>query len=372
MSTIARRDGLDCSRPAAAAFWFIVGGVLALALMNSYSAGRWSSLLNVGSANPLLGTIESELGSVFTADAVGHDGQLYYLIARDPLGTRGTPQLLLQYDNGPRYRYRRILFPLLAGAFGTLRGHATLAGMVFWLAAAMGLVTAATADLCFQLNVRGPWVLLTMANTGAMVSLLILTADALALALALIGLSLILRSRTGWAVAAFAAAALTKELYLLVPLTLAALAWRTRGCREAFTLAVLSALPVAIWSVWIVMSLPAAGTAAENIGLPLIGIVHAARVWILYERNYGELLLLGFVATSFVTATAMVVLGRNPVLRWLVVPWLILGSVSTQVVWGRPNNPARVFSILWPLSMLLLGEAISGHRTRAAERRAGI
>lgn len=225
MRTAGGSDALDCSRPGTLIFWFVVGAALGIAVMVAHSAGRWSSLLHVGSSNPLLHSIESELGAVSTDDALGHDGQFYYLIARDPFGTRDTPRAIAQLDdNGPPYRYRRILFPLLAGGFGELGARATLGGMIIWLVVAMGLATIAIADLCFQLNLEGQSVVVATANAGVQMSLLLLTADALALALALAGVSLVLRSRTGWAVVAFALAVLTKEVYCSCP-------WRWQpGC----------------------------------------------------------------------------------------------------------------------------------------------
>lgn len=364
MRTTVRSDVLDCSRLGAFVFWFIMGATLGLTVMSAYGAGSWRSLLHVGSRNPLRHKIESELGPLSTGDATGHDGQLYYLVARDPLGTGETPHALAEFDdNGPRYRYRRILFPLLAGGFGQLGARATLGGMIVWLAVAMGLATVAIADLSFQLNVRKP-VLVAAVNTGALVSLLLLTADAMALALALAGISLALRSKTGCAVAAFALAAMTKEVYVLVPWALAAWTWTERQRAASLALAVLPVVPVAAWSGWVAMSLPSAATAVENLGVPLVGLFEAISFWVRQERNPVELFLATFTGLTFVTASVMLAVGRSSVLRWLVAPWVTLGCFSTLEVWGKPNNAARVFAILWPLSILLLGEWLSDWRKR--------
>jgi hypothetical protein len=47
---------------------------------------------------------------------------------------------------------------------------------------------------------------------------------------------------------------------------------------------------------------------------------------------------------------------------------VILGCVATLEVWGKPNNAARVFAILWPLNLLLLCEWRSNWRKRRAIR----
>jgi hypothetical protein len=361
------RRAVAVSRPVALALWFLAGTAFGVIVMAAYASGRggWTHLLNVGANNPLLYRLESELGPLAPADATGHDGQLYYLVARDPLGTGEGPQAIAQFDdNGPQYRYRRILFPLLAGGFGQLAGRATLYGMIAWLAVAMGLATVAIADLSFQLNVRGGAVLGAVANAGVLVSLLLLTADALAIGLALAGVSLALRSRTAWAVAAFALAALTKEVYLLVPWALAAWHWKERQRGAAVALALVPALPIIVWSGWVEMSLPSSPTSVENIGVPLIGLFEAVSFWVRHERIRLELFLATFIALTFIAAGIMLVVGRISVLRWLVAPWVALGCVSTLEVWGKPNNAARVFAILWPLSVLLLSERVSDWRKR--------
>ena len=364
MRTTVGPDVLDCSRPGTLIFWFILGAALGVTVMGAYGAGGWRSLLHVGSRNPLLHTIESELGPLAPSDATGHDGQLYYLVARDPLGTGETPHALAAFDdNGPRYRYRRILFPVLAGGFGQLGAQATLGGMITWLAVAMGLATVAIADLSFQLNVREA-VFVAAVNAGALVSLLLLTADVLALALALGGISLALRWRTGWAVAALALAALTKEVYVLVPWALAAWRWNERQRGDALALAVLPVLPIVAWSGWVATSLPGIATAVANVGMPFVGFFEAVSVWVSQERNPVELFLAAFTGLTFVGASAMLAVGRIKVLRWLVAPWVALGCFATLEVWGKPNNAARVFAILWPLSILLLSDWRSSWRKR--------
>jgi hypothetical protein len=357
-------DVQDCSRPTTLVFWFVAGVVLAVTMMSN-AASAWPSLLHVGSTNPLLHRIERDLGQLSLGDPIGHDGQLYYLIARDPLGREGTPDAVAQFDpNGARYRYRRILFPLLAGGFGQFNGRATLAAMILFLAMAMGLATIAIADLSFHLKVRPGAVLWSMLNAGALVSLLLLTADTLALALALIGISLTLRAQTRWAVVAFALAALTKEVYLLVPWSLAAHAWTERRRTDAATLAILPVLPLGAWSGWLLMSLPSPAVPAANIGVPFVGLLQAVLVWVRSERNPVEIVLAVFATITFAGSLVMLAIGRVSVLRWVVAPWVVLACFSTLKVWGKPNNAARVFAILWPLVVLLISERLARGKLR--------
>jgi hypothetical protein len=360
---------LDCSRPGPLLFWFAVGAGLALVVMSAYAAPDWTRLLRVGWANPLLTRMEGELGPIATRDRTGHDGQLYYLIARDPLGTDGTPQAIAVFDNnGPRYRYRRILYPWLSGGVGQFGARATLLGMIGWLVFATGLATVAIADLCFQLNLRGVAVLAATTNAGALASLLFLTADALALALALSGLALALRRRYGLATAAFALAVLTKETYVLVPMSLAA--WMGQDGRRTAALAIigLPAATLAAWSIWVLASIPAVEGSVSNIGLPLAGIAEGVTTWIRDERNTAELLLGAFVCLTFLSASLALVISRTSALAWVIVPWLGLASTATLSVWGKPNNVARAFAVLWPLSVLTVVHGVSHRQARRTTR----
>jgi hypothetical protein len=339
-------------------FWFAVGAVLALAVLTGYAGVNWTSLLRVGSTNPLLDRIEGDLGAVLPRDPIGHDGQIYYMIARDPLGRRGTPDAIGTLDpNGPRYRYRRILLPLLAGGFGQFGGWATLSATVLILSFSMGLMAVAIADLCFLLHLRDVAVLPAIVNVGALMSLLFLTADVLALALALGGCVLVLRGRTGWSIAALALAALAKEVYIVVAWSIAAWMRQSRDPRTAAATAVLPALPVLAWSAWLWTAFSPAQGNFSNLGVPLVGILEATPLW-LRESNPVEIFLIASTLTAFLVGALMVVMGRSALLRWLIVPWLALGCLGTVAVWGRPNNAARAFAIVWPLSVLLLSDRL--------------
>ena len=375
MATRAQGSALDCSRLRPCVFWFSIGLLLGLAAMRGQGAPTWASLLRVGSSNPFIGQIERELGPVHPPDPVGHDGQLFFLIARDPVNAFGTAQRLAAFDNNPpRYRYRRILYPLLAGGFGQFNGRVTLAGMILLTAVGLGLTAVAIADLAHSLNLSGGVVFAGILNLGALISAMLLTADALALGLALGGLALVCRSRTGWAVTAFALAALTKEVYAIIPVSIGAFYFRERFLRRGLIVALVPLLPLLIWTAWVWMKIPDAPATATNLGIPFRGIIESLPSW--RERYPGDLPQMAaamFLACVFIMAPALVVLGRNRLLRSTVVAWLLVACVSTPLVWRLPTNAARAFAILWPLTWLLLVDRMrtarrSLHQTQATHR----
>jgi hypothetical protein len=351
------RSLLDCSHPPVCMFWLAVGCMLAILFIRigANSLGSWAGLLRVGVTNPMFAQINRDLGPFTTSEPLGHDGQLYYLIARDPLGLHGTPQALAAFEeNGPRYRYRRILFPLLAGGFGYFGAHTTLAGMIVLAIAGMGLGAAALADLAFQWHLTPRVVLIALMNPGALISLWLLVADPLAMGLALVAIALAFRRQTVWALVACTLAALTKETYLLVAWSLSGWLWRQHRSRIGAAFAILPTLAVALWSAWLLARMPPGEAVVRNLGIPLQGIAAAIPIWITHERNPVEIVLAVSACLMVIVSVTCVTRSRLPAIRWLVTPWIVLAMIATVRVWGPPNNAARTLAVLWPFSVFLV------------------
>lgn len=350
-----RADVLDLSRWINALFWFAAGAALPLAVIWSLSDGDPRRLLRVGSTNPLRPAIEAELRWLPPTDSIGHDGQLYYAIARDPLGRRGVPEAIDGFDeNGARYRYRRILFPALAGGFGQLDARTALWGMVLVAVAASGIASLALAHIASVHRLSGAPVLVALANPGALVSALLLTGDTLALALSLAGLALLLNARVTAAALALALAALAKETYLLVTVAAGAWVWTTGRARQALGVIATAALPLAAWDLWLRLTINAKAQAVENLSwLPLAGIVRSVPVW-LAERNPVEIALLAVALVSLTLGVFEVLRSRTrTLLRYALAPWVVLALFAGFAVWSKPNNAARALAFLWPVAVLL-------------------
>jgi len=357
MEARVQPSALDCSRLAPCVFWFSVGLLLGVSAIAAQGAPNAASLLRVGSRNPLIAQIEHELGPVHPRDETGHDGQLFYLIARDPLNAFGTAQRLAEFDNNPpRYRYRRILYPLLAGGFGHFSGRQTLVGMILLTVVGLGLAAVATADLAHGLNVRGGVVLVAILNLGLLLSVMLLTSDALALGFALGGLALTGRRRTAAALIAFALAVLTKEVYAVVPLAVAGVNLWRRCLRDALVVS-MSLLPWVAWTAWVWARVPYVPVTANNLGVPFGGVLESVPRWpALYAANGAQIVVAVFDIFVFALAIILSLIGRNALLRSAVVAWLAVAFVSTSLVWSIPTNVARAFAVLWPLGWLLWAE----------------
>ena len=118
------RSLLDCSRPRVWLAWFCLGALQVLALQALvvwvHGEGNWAWLLQVGAEKPLKHQIQAELGPVSHMQPLGHDGEMFYVIARDPLASEPKPPI------GPR--------PLTSGkALGSISPKALMCLSASWI-----------------------------------------------------------------------------------------------------------------------------------------------------------------------------------------------------------------------------------------------
>ena len=340
--------------------WFLLGSAFAFALQLlqvQAMGGGWDGLLQVSATSPLRPVIEAQLGPVSLVQGAGHDGQISYVIGLDPAASE-----LADLVEFPGYRWRRVLYPGVAGLAGALGGHALLLSLAVWAAVGMGLATAAVVDLGALLGLRS-WVALgILGNLGVWFSVQLLTADALAVGLALLGVTLWLRGAAFGSVFAFAAAALAKDQYLLVAWSVAGwVAWQG-GRAAAMRLAVGSSLPLAAWTVWLQATVGGAVGAEGNLAPPFVGILGGTQRWRLFGTDEIMLgvLALGALGVAIVAPMA----ARRPLLRFLAWPWVALALVLSHWVWQTGNNAVRVLLPLWVFGTVAVVAAVGERTTR--------
>jgi hypothetical protein len=354
-ASVARAGKIsDRTRRAAMKFfvWFLAGVCLVLtfqAFFISRHAWDWRVLVRVGATKPHRGVIESELGPMTCLDAPGHDGQVNYLVARDPFNRHGTDLILSQTDRPP-YRFRRILYPLLAGGFGLLGPHATVCGLLFWMAFGGGLIVASVAVLCSEWQLPRIVIPLALLNPGIYLSAQVLTNDVLAMGLALSGVLLWSRRLERTAAVVLAVAVLVRETSILVSLALALADLRSRGVRASLTLVFISALPFVCWSLWVRITVPG-GNGEDNLGLPFVGIYRSLSLW-----NDPPRVAFGFVTLVLLAVGALIAWKTDePFLRLSCVLWIAMAVVLSEAVWEHPGNLIRAISPLWVFAALGYG-----------------
>lgn len=254
----------------AAAAFAVVVGVLAS------SQGGPAYFLGLGDRSTSLELAHEVLGQdVPTPLADGHDGENFWLLARDPVLSGDG---LAEWFDRPVYRAQRIGYPLLAAPWRLAGEQALLWGLVVTNVLAVAVGTWAAGSLVADRGGPPLGGYVYAGNPLVWFAVLFDLSDAVALA-GLVGVVLALRrGRVGWASAGAVVAALAKESSCL---GIGAIALLGRGLtvRDRVLVAGPAALSVIGWRLY-VMAQPGFGTDAqvqEFVAVPFAGYVDAWR-----------------------------------------------------------------------------------------------
>ena len=240
-------------RPAALALAAVLGVWLwQFATVHLNYGGNWTALFSIAPDWPQPPFTASEPLYKFPG-SLGYDGQMYHLIAHDPLMTRGAAAAM----DDPALRYRRILVPALAWAMALGRDStihaayfAVILGFVFlgvyWLARAM------------LIQGRHPgWGLIFVMMPAVLVSMDRMTVD---VALAALTVGFVLFCDFRWKVLPIlACAALTRETGLLLTAGYGVFLLSRRRFAD-LAWAVASTVPAIFWYVYVNGHAPAVPT----------------------------------------------------------------------------------------------------------------
>lgn len=342
--------------------WFLAGAGFAAFLIatQAMAVGGLAGLLLVGETSELRPFIEGILGDVPVFEGVGHDAQIYFAIAHDLDG-----DTISHLIDNPGIRYRRPVLPFLASFGGLLSGSAVLWATSAWIAVGTGFAAMSFRALLERLRASPVWMLALFAYPGFWLGVRLFTPDMIALGAALLGLVLFLRSEDRLAVplALFTLAALTKEAFLLVPLSLAAATFfagkRWRGM-------VVGGIPAAAFLGWVTLVLTQfeVGAVDGNFGLPLAGIIEARSYWPLTPTSDQVYVYLTMVV--LLVAIGATGVARSPLTRWLILPWPVLALISSEWIWWFGNGLLRSFAPVVLFTALAFAERSSGISLREA------
>lgn len=140
----------------------------------------------------------------------GHDGQAYWLLARDPLLLDGRDVVAPNLDR-PGYRAQRILYPALAAPWRLAGEQALVWGLLVTNLVVVFLGGLIAALLALEAGAPARASLAFALSPGVIIATIMDGSDALAVAALLAALYALVRGRHGWAVAAATAAVLAKE-----------------------------------------------------------------------------------------------------------------------------------------------------------------
>lgn len=313
-------------------------------------------MLQVGETSNLRPLIEAQLGEVPLAEGPGHDGQIYYSIALDLTGEEVGPLL-----DHAAYRYRRILSPAVASAFGLLDG-----AVLLWAQVLLGIISMAfAAGMVAAMATRGGrsdlLALSVVLNPGVWLSVQLLTPDAFALALMLGGLFAWTAARedrsSGW----FAISSLAKDVDLATPVPLGL-------SRRSWKVALIPASVLAAWMVVLQLRFGEGFTSRGNLDWPIVGMVEASGNWTSLDTP--DVVYLVFALAS--VAAGIYWSTRASWLRWPIIVWTGLALTSSNWVWDFGNNAARAFAPLLVLVVLARGHLSLGNEPRFPNSRADV
>lgn len=337
--------------------WFIIStvGALVVALAIASGVGGITGLLAVGEDFPIRPYIEADFPDVQLAAGVGHDGQQYYGIAQDPWGQGEVPDLL---DN-PSYRYLFILYPALAGGFGAFSPEVTVAAMLALSVIGFGLAGASALRLNHQLGGRTTIAHLAAANAGLFLAVRFLTPDPLALGLAMLGVTLAVGGKDRAAAVALGLAVLTKAPFVLFPLALGTWVWPTDR-RRAWWLTIIPIIPATLWISYVFIRF--GPSTSGNLAAPLVGLVRATEKW--SQVSSGEMIMALVGVALLVAGAVLAIVSRHRLLRIMLIGWVALGVVSSDLIWVFGNNALRVLAPLWSIAAVAAAVYFSSSTSR--------
>lgn len=244
-------------------------------LMASTQGGP-AYFVQLGEKSRALAYARQVLGDdVPTPLADGHDGESYWLLARDPTLSGGTA-LAARLDR-PAYRAQRIGFPVLAAPWRLGGEHALLWGLVITNLVAVGVGTYLTGSIATRLGGPSKLGYAFAANPLVWLALLFDFSDAVAL-VGLVGAVWAVRRRqVGLGGVLGVLAALAKESSLL---GLAGVALLSRGLslRERAVLVVPGVVSAALWRLYVINQ-PGFGAGAQVQEFALAPFSGFVRAW---------------------------------------------------------------------------------------------
>jgi hypothetical protein len=319
----------------------LVGLVIAVGIVG-IGLGRGGGpdwFLHLGKQSPALPLARHVLGDdVAVPLADRHDGETFWVLARDPLLRQGT-DTGSNFDH-PVYRSQRILYPWLASPWRVFGEQSLLWGLIVTNVVVVALGTYALT--CLALESGSSWKagLAFALNPLVIVALLFDLSDVVSLAALIGALLFVRRRRLEWAIPLACAAVLAKETALIGLLAVAALAAGLR-LRDRVGLVALPAVLAATWGLYVRWRLGSSSSGLEAFTLvPFKGFVDAYRDGWRPTGDWGNA-----VFGVLLVPVAILIIERWRRTRSFVMiaalPYALLVPFLSELVLDLPQNTVR-------------------------------
>jgi hypothetical protein len=324
-----------------------------------------STFLGLGDDSPIQTEYARErLGEVPTRAGMGHDGKFFFVQANDPWYLDPTRHAAV--IDRPLYRGQRMLYPMIAGGFGSFPP-----AVIVWSMLATNLIAIAFGSwLGAKLAARwggSSWIGLAIPlNVGLIFEVLIDGAGVIAYVFCLGALYALETDRRWTASFLFAAAALSREVMILFAIGVLIGGWLAER-RLQWRIVIAPALTMVTWSVylrWRLAGVTGVGGGTENFAPPFAGMWQAIRSW---ATHPDDLLLSAAILVAVVSFTLLAVRSRLSI-AWGALPFVALATVLSINVWREPFDLSRVLAPVFTAAPYILFLSERGMTSPAAEQ----
>jgi len=302
---------------------------------------------------------ETKLGrEVKTRILQGHDGKYFFVQANDPLVLE--PEENATVIDRALYRSQRMFYPLLAGGAGLFSAQVIVWTLILINIVGLAVGSWAVGQIAVRHGLSAWWGLGFVVNVGLLSELYIDGAGILAFALVCLGALALEDGRPGWAAAAFAAGALTREV-MLAFVGFVALFWLIRRRKIPWLVALPAALAVLVWGIYLRLRIvpePDVNQVQEITLIPFSGFIEAVTNGM---SGIGDFLLM-FIVMCLIVLVPLRAWKSDVYLTWGAVGFAVLAPFLTVFVWQKSFDISRALAPL--VTAFLIEFALARKRSR--------
>jgi hypothetical protein len=302
------------------------------------------------------------LGEATSRRDFAHDGRWFFAQANDPWYLE--PERHAAVLDRPVYRAQRMLFPMIAGGFGSFPP-----GIVVWsllvtnlVGLALGGMVAGKLAVSWGLSpLLGLWVPL---NPGLLFELEIGGAGVVAYTCCLAAVYALVKDRIALASVLFAAAALSREVMVLFAAGVFVVMWLDAR-RPPLSILLAPIVAMTVWYAYIRFRLngvSGAGGGQAAFSAPFLGIARAFRIWALDPMQ----LVVNVAILALVVAFVLAAIRSRSPLAWGALPFVFLATMLSFNVWRETHDFVRVFSPVFTAIPFLFAAAMQEERRASA------
>lgn len=300
--------------------------------------------------------VEDLLGrEVVVRASLGHDGKFFFIQAIDPWIQ--DPALYETLVDPPRYRAQRMLFPVLAGAFGLASPAGALWGMAAVNTLALIIGSLAMVSLLDRRDLSQWWSLSFLLGPGMISEWALGGGGVVALALLIVAIDQLERRSRGLSTAAFVGCVLAREIMIVAIVGIVA-HHLIRRREFLWRLALLAPAALGVWRLYVNLRLEGVEERVVSVmgsGL-FVGLRDGVAQWF---SNPADLAVGVGLSMACGLVLWRILAGSDELLTWSAAPFVALLPILAANVLAHYFDFARAVAPVVPAAATELALAIS-------------